>query len=378
MKIIFMNNIGVNIDSANLMSFYEVKKYYEYEVWDLSEIYGYSNIVENIEEAISISSLEKFEERLLKVGKQSQIVIITNMTENPWSKIAAYSKKYFIPVINTQKNSFTEILDKKIAFDFSIKVPIKSRIRRILQSIRFTRVILEKTKKNLVVYDYQISSYNSKPETVKNFIRSHNMKYDEYLKNRISDNPMEKKYILFIDGSLCDHPIDFSKGDPSFNSKHYLKQLNEYFDGLEQNTNLPVVVSLHPISVNNMTSKDFGNRKTTYGITPQLIQHAEFTVSHYSTSLINVVLADKPALIISSNEIENSLRYRWQVLAIAFAKICGFSIDTMDNPAYLLPTVNFEKYNEFKMKYIVNKEKLDMKNSEIILELLSELDKNVV
>ena len=60
MKILFMNDIGVNLDSANLMSFYMLKDYYEYEVWDLSPIFGTTGTIKNIDEAIFTIALYIF------------------------------------------------------------------------------------------------------------------------------------------------------------------------------------------------------------------------------------------------------------------------------------------------------------------------------
>ena len=106
MKLIFMNDIGVNLDSANLMSFYFLKEYYSYEVWDLSPIFEVEGAIKNIEEAERISSISIFKERLAELVKSEQIVIITNMVEAPWRKLAPIAKSCTVPVICTQKNKF--------------------------------------------------------------------------------------------------------------------------------------------------------------------------------------------------------------------------------------------------------------------------------
>ena len=370
-----MNDIGVNLDSANLMSFYFLKDYYSYEVWDLSPIFKQEGTIKNIEEAESISSITMFEERLAALVKNEQIIIITNMVEQPWRKLAPIAKKYKVPVICTQKNNFFDILRNKIAFDFSIKVNWKYRVGYIIWKYRLSRSLYSILTKQNVKYDYLISAYNSKPETVKYFVRAHNVKYDEYLANLNSKNMIGQNYILFIDSALCYHPIDFSKPDPNWNSDTYIQQLNNYFDLMEKKYNMPVVVSLHPVTYGRVTQETFNGRQISYGKTAQLIQHCEFVVSHYSTSLINTVLAKKPVVIISSEQIEHSLRKRQQSWAFAFAKYCDFALDSLDKPELTEVYVNEQKYKKFTEKYLVDTTRPQKSNSLIMLELLQSIEK---
>ena len=376
MKLIFMNDIGVNLDSANLMSFYFLKEYYSYEVWDLSPIFEVEGAIKNIEEAERISSISIFKERLAELVKSEQIVIITNMVEAPWRKLAPIAKSYTVPVICTQKNNFFDILRNKIALDFSIKVNWKYRVGYIIWRYRLTRSLYNLLTHKNVKYDYLISAYNSKPETVRHFVRAHNVKYDEYLTNKNSENIVGQKYILFIDSALCYHPIDFSKPDPNWDSDIYIGQLNHYFELLEQKYKMPVVISLHPVTYGRITQETFNGRQITYPKTAHLIQHCEFVLSHYSTSLINTVLAKKSAVIISSEQIEHSLRKRQQSWAFAFAKYCDFALDSLDTPGLPEVSVNAEKYEKFIKKYLVDTTRLDKSNSQIMLELLRSIENN--
>ncbi len=376
MKLIFMNDIGVNLDSANLMSYYYLKEYYPFEVWDLSSIFKTEGTIKNIEEAESIPSITIFEESLAALVKNEQIIIITNMVEVPWRKLAPIAKRYKVPVICTQKNNFFDILRNKIAFDFTIKVNWKYRVGYIIWKYRITRSLYNLLTRKNVKYDYLISAYNSKPETVRHFVRAHNVKYDEYLANKNSENLVGQKYILFIDSALCYHPIDFSKPDPNWDSDIYIRQLNSYFELLEQKYKMPVVISLHPVTYGRVTAETFNGRQISYGKTAQLIQHCEFVVSHYSTSLINTVLAKKPAVIISSKQIENSLRKRQQSWAFAFAKYCDFALDSLDDPVVPEVSVNSEKYEKFTKKYLVDTTRPEKSNSQIMLELLRSIEKN--
>ena len=376
MKLIFTNDIGVNIDSANLMNYYFLREYYENEVWDVSNIFGRKGTVTNIDEAVPVDTTEEFENRLAKEAKKQKIVIITNMVERPWKKLAPIAKKLNVPVISTQKNNFFDLLTSKAVTDFSIRIPFKKRLSGMIRKFGITRRLYGKWRKTDVKYDYLISAYNPKPETTKCFVKAHNVKYDEYLKNRDSENIIGKKYILFIDCALCYHPLDFSKPDPNFNADHYLKQLNDYFDAIEEKYNLPVVISLHPVSYQRLTAETFNGRQISYGKTAQLIQHAELVLSHFSTSLINVVLSKKPAIILWSEEIIRSDRNNPQINAFAFAKMCGFALDSLDKPKLPQATVNDKKYDEFIEKYLVDSRRPNKTNAQIIVELLETIAQN--
>lgn len=374
MKLIFMNDIGVNLDSANLMSFYTLSKYYNYEVWDLSPIYEVSGTVKNIPEAVQVLSINEFSTKLNALIKDEKIVIITNMVEKPWKKLESIVKKMQIPVICTQKNNFFDILRSNLALDFTIKISWTKRIAYLILKYRLTRSVLSIVTKENVKFDYLISAYNSKPETVKHFVKAHNIKYDEFLQNKESPNMINGKYILFIDSSVYYHPIDFAKTDNVFKPDYYLEQINHYFDLIEEKCGLPVVVALHPVSTEKLSLQSFNGRATYYGKTTQLIHHAEFVMSHYSTSLINAVLAEKPVIVLTSKNIEKSLRKRQQSWAFIFAKMCGFTVDSLDSPAVSIPQVDHEKYLVFMDKYLRNKECLNKSNSEIILELLKKIE----
>ena len=375
MKLIFTNDIGVNLDSANLMCYFYLKDYFDHEVWDVSNIFGRKGAVKNINDAISVDTIEEFEHRLTALTKEQKVVIITNMVERPWRRLAPIAKKLNVTVASTQKNNFFDILMSKAVTDFSIRMPVNKRLGGLVRKFRWTRTLYSKYKGMDVKYDYLIAAYNPKPETTKHFIKAHNVKYDEYLKNKHTTNPIGKKFILFIDCAMCYHPIDYAAPDPNFNVDHYLKQLNDYFDLIEKKFNLPIVISLHPVSYGRLTAETFGGRRITYGQTAQLIQHCEFSISHFSTSLINVVLAKKPALILSSKEIVNSHRNNAQIGAFSFATMCGFAVDSLDKPSLLKAYLNEERYDKFIKKYLVDMSRLQKSNGQIIQEFLKNIDK---
>lgn len=374
MKVLFINNSGFSKITAELTFLEYIGQYYEHEVWDLSPIYNKPGAFQNIDKAIQIKNFSDFEQNIKNEVKKDNVVIVTNMIQSAYNLIYDTVKKYDIPVIDTQKNNFMNFLERKSAFVFDIKMPLIVRLHRMLNNSKLVRSVNKKIKYRGVKFDYLLSAYNFSPEEVVNFIKTHNVKYDEYLKYKKSDSIVNGKYILFIDSATYFHPNDYSKNDPNFNPEHHLEQLNNYFNQIESKYKIPVVISLHPCSVGRLSTKEFNGRQVTYSKTALLIQHAEFIVSFFSTSLINVVLADKPSIIITSKEIEKSERKNQEVCAFAFAKICGFNRDSLDVPKLPEPLIDIRKYKRFKEDFLVNTEKRDISNGEMLLELLKSLE----
>ncbi len=374
MKIIFMNNSGFSKITAELTYVEQVKKLFDYEIWDISNMFGKRGIFQNIDEAQNIDSWDEFNSRLSAEVIKDQIIIITNMVQSAFSQIYRIIKRNKIIIIDTQKNNFMSFLERKSAFDFSIKMPLKFRIKRVINSFYPFRYFNKLIHYGGVRFDYFLSAYNFTPEEVKKFIKTHNVKYDEYIKSIKSSNPIGEKFILFIDSATYYHPVDYKKNDRNFNKTYHLKQLNAYFDSIEKKFELPVVISLHPCSVGHLNEHHFNGRKITYSITAELIQHCNFVISFFSTSLINVILSKKPSIIITSKEIENSDRLQQELSAFTLAKMCGFKIDTLDQPLLPHPIVDQIKYNNFIKKYLVNNNKKNYTNSEMLIELLRSLE----
>lgn len=376
MKVIIMNNSGVSKITAELTSLDTIKKVYDYEVWDLSTFYDKKDTFVNIDEAISIQSICEFEDRIKEIAFRDQVVVVTNMVQSAYSKVYRILKSYQIPVIDVQKNNFMSFLERKTAFNFRIKLSAKERTKRMLNNFRVVRTIDKYIKYKGVQFDYFLSAFNFSPEEVKTFVKAHNVKYDEFLKYKDSSNPEKGDYILFIDSATCYHPVDYKGEDKNFDVEHHLAQLNHYFDILESKYKIPVIISLHPCSVNHLSESAFKGRKLTYSQTALYIQHAKFVVSFFSTSLINVVLAHKPSLILTSEEIETSRRGKQEECAFVFSKLCGFVVDSMDRPKLTEPSVNEKKYDKFISNYLVNVENRDKSNGEMLIELLRNIENN--
>ncbi len=141
-------------------------------------------------------------------------------------------------------------------------------------------------------------------------IRSHAFDYDIFLQENNKHNKHNKhnKYILFLDCGMTNHP-DYQKlGIPSHCSdKVYFPLLRSFFDKVEKQTGLPVIVAIHPrIVADDCLSMQFGNRKLISNKTAQLVKYAKFVINHDSTAINFVALWRVPMIIITTNQIERA------------------------------------------------------------------------
>ena len=138
-----------------------------------------------------------------------------------------------------------------------------------------------------------------------NIIRAHSLDYDLYLslvgtgRQKISNN----KYAVFLDEFVPYHPDYYYMGvKPDAKAELYYQEINSFFDSIEENFNLRVIIAAHPRSdyINN-NYNPYNNREILFGKTPELIKESSLTLTHESTAKSFAVLFRKPLIFISSS-----------------------------------------------------------------------------
>lgn len=125
--------------------------------------------------------------------------------------------------------------------------------------------------------------------------------YEKYISLKQYSNPIiSEDYIVFVGQYYPYHPDIVTIYPELMNQPHvaesYYKALNSFFDRLEQETKLKVVVAEHPSGFHK--DNPFNGRQIVYYKTAELIKHAKAVCMHYSNSLNFVALFDKPVAII--------------------------------------------------------------------------------
>lgn len=144
-------------------------------------------------------------------------------------------------------------------------------------------------------------------QTKKNVLWIHALDYDLYLRELF--NPprlLEKPIIVFLDQYLPFHP-DFA--DSMFSPPTpvlYYKEMNIFFDWLEQYTGMEVVIAEHPRAVREQHVSFWQGRKIIAGETISLVRNASLVISHASTAVNFAVLFNKPLLFLTTDNMKQS------------------------------------------------------------------------
>ena len=138
-------------------------------------------------------------------------------------------------------------------------------------------------------------------------IKSHTFDYDIYLK----DNVITEKHnqLVFLDTGMAGHPDDEKFNNPAPCKKNiYFPLLRSFFEELESQTGLSVIISIHPrIKITGELITAYGSRKIISGKSNELVKGAKFILAHHTTALNFAILHNIPAIIFTTNEIETKL-----------------------------------------------------------------------
>lgn len=183
----------------------------------------------------------------------------------------------------------------------------------------------------------------------------HALDYDLFLNERmLNAKAMSCKYAVFLDEYAPFHPdYVLLKLKPYVTPGAYFSLLNNFFDHLEKKHNIEVIVAAHPRSQYEKRSPYFGDRKVIKGKTIKLVRDAFFVILHTSTAINFAVLFEKPAVFITTNELQTSFGGPW---IDAMASELGKRVHNLDEPVEIdidsELLVDRERYKTYKNNYI--------------------------
>lgn len=372
MKVVFSTSIPFIRQHEIDMYIDSISKNFDVEKWDLSAIYDRDNdkVSDLVLDRICFKSIDEVENALKCLSEDGEIIFVTNILIGRLNKIYGLLKKYNAIIVNINKEGLAAWLSYKAEKSDNKVVSLNKRIVSYVKNNALIRSVYKRLCFGNAKYDYLLSSYNFFPEDNYNFIKIHNIKYDEYLDALDSSNIISGHYILFIDAALAGHPM-FDNSKRMLDRQKYLDGLNRLFNEYERIYKIPVVISAHPKS--NYNESDFRGRKIVKYKTPILIQHCDYILSHYSTSLVNALLLKKPIQVITSKDLEESDTRPSVLMGLELAKMVQLNVINLDNPVVKKFEERNDLYDKFLAKYILNEKKLDKNNSELIADFLHEI-----
>jgi hypothetical protein len=160
-------------------------------------------------------------------------------------------------------------------------------------------------------------------------------------------------YALFVDDCLIE-ALDWRiiGVDAPINKEIYFKTLNSLFDRIEIEHNVRVIIAGHPNTKDNSDyDNNFRNRTVIYSNTCALVRSAHFIMIHASTAVSFAVLAKKPIISITSNEIMTTHVGR---LVQAMKYSLGTSLINLDSlpKEKIVPKIRISKYMNYEKRYI--------------------------
>lgn len=201
----------------------------------------------------------------------------------------------------------------------------------------------------------------------------------EYKAISDSGSIIEGDYILFLDTMIVNHPDQYIHYDTPGNldADIYFSKMKTFFNTLEKNTGLPIVIACHPKS---SYTNEFGNRKYFYGQTGILSKHCKFVLNHGSLSISFALQALKPIFFIMTNEILNHNNNSFlKEVTLRAEKVCEgldvplVNIDSSEKIKWLDAQVNYSKYKSFLKKYFRKSTETLPSNFEIVKTNLESL-----
>ncbi len=374
MIVLFLTSVPFIRQHENDMYVQAISADFETELWECSRIYGRNSdaVSDLAKNRLIIYSLEQLHEELKRVIELfNNACIITNILNTKLAKIYQTIKEYHIPIFNIDKENLANWLAYKGLANDNHSDSLRNKISAIIMNSNPLRKLYKLVKRGGVKYDVVFSGYNYYPEDNKKFVKTHNVKYDEYLRAKQSDNIVGENYIVFLDAALANHPMFANSSRRPLNIDKYLEDLNLLFDRLEKKYKMRVVISAHPKS--DYKESDFGGRFVFKYKTPELLQHCTYVVSHYSTSLVDAVLLYKPILVLKSEDLITSATRKSVLMGTEFASL--LSLPVIDLDCEYEPTFSLDRqcYDEFISEHIINPDRIDCNNSDIIIEYLESM-----
>ena len=246
--------------------------------------------------------------------------------------------------------------NKKI-WHFVKDMLLKNNYRKIINYI-FPRIPFEKL--GIKPADFILASgskaqfYTYPVNDRTEIIWGHYYDYDLYLREIKKALPAQERIGVFLDEYL---PYNWGWENNSFSfsmsAENYYASIRNFFDALEMNSGVKIIIAAHPSSHYDRYPDYFGRRTVLKGETISLVRKAEFVVTHASFSTNFAVLFKKPVIFVTNNALNQTIYREGIKLMAGLLGKKPVNID-QDTPVDLEKelVVDEEKYNNYKHCYI--------------------------
>jgi hypothetical protein len=189
-----------------------------------------------------------------------------------------------------------------------------------------------------------------------------------------SNRPFVAPYIVFLDEYLPYHPDFRIFKMETVTPEPYFKAMNDFFNRIETESGLSVVIAAHPKS--DYANNPFGGRTILKNMTHELVRHSEMVIAHVSTAISYAVIFEKPIVLVYDREMGRIFKDLHIPLMESFGKSLNAPVLNLDESAGLpfdWAVIDREAYVDYKYKYLTSPG-LETRNSpELIIEAIKML-----
>ncbi len=207
-----------------------------------------------------------------------------------------------------------------------------------------------------------------------NVLWAHTLDYDLYLKVR--DVPVEEENIaVFIDEDVPFHVDYMTAGiEPFVSAEIYYPLMNKFFELVEEQLGLEVVIAVHPRSVCKDHSGYFNGRKCIQGQTVNLVRQSKLVLMHSSTAINFVCLFHKPVCFLTFAKLNESMQGDYiNAMANWFVKKQIFIDESCEIDEVCELKINKSRYESYRRAYIKTDKSPELPFWQIVATKLKEL-----
>jgi len=320
-------------------------------------VYGIENEIDNFDIVTNVHSYNELEDIVLRLKDDTFFVKLFGLSSKT-IKVDFLLSTHNVLSVGINQNIIPMSI-KKVNFFNKIRLYFKTlSIYEIFQKIRFLyylRVLKIKINNYMILGGIKSDNFKNSDDIIK--IWTHTLDYDLFLKQKIEYKKIvEYNYCLYLDEYVPYHP-DFKKigVDRKYRAiaDIYYKKMNSFFDNIEKNYNLKVIIAAHPRAEYEKIGNVWNGREIIYGKTIELVRDADFCMMHASTSINFCILYQKPILFLTLKELEPL----YGLFIDSFSQEIGsskifiddeFNKDIIENSL----VVNAKEYSRYKENYI--------------------------
>lgn len=354
------------------------------EYWDLSAIYFLRNFGEQVKEdyIIYFSSIKAVEGEIKNQNREMTLFI---------SQMTFEYRVLNLHKLFTKYNCITGFFARGAFPNYSNDSLRVRTLSRIVKKLNFNvvrnylgNVYANYLKKNNIISSYSIVFRSGKlglrtigigylcDEKKSKIVDVNSFDFENYKTSRNAVRIVDKKYVLFLDEYLPFHP-DFNLFNiKTIDPNKYYNKLNRFFSKLEIDYDIEVVIAAHPKADRYKVFNYFEDRKVVFSETPTLVRDAEFVIAHCSSSINFAVLNHKPLITLLTDDIILEMDV-YSIYIKLISSITGSNMVNIDDllvDKVAIPSVDYEKYNQFQYLTLTSEKSENLITSEIFLKAI--------